>query len=87
MESQSLQILGQSPGLSLGRLLVLTGALLLVAGGLVLLANRLGLSLGHLPGDIAIRGKHFSFYAPIATCLILSVLLSLLMWLVNHFRR
>jgi len=73
----------QSPG----RLLILTGALLLVAGGLVLLVNRLGLPLGRLPGDVAIRGKHFAFYAPIASCLILSVLLSLLIWLINHFRR
>jgi hypothetical protein len=79
MESQSMQ----SPG----RLLILTGALLLVAGGLVLLVNRLGLPLGRLPGDVAIRGKHFAFYAPIASCLILSVLLSLLIWLINHFRR
>jgi ribose/xylose/arabinose/galactoside ABC-type transport system permease subunit len=79
MESQSVQ--------TLGRLLILTGALLLLAGGLVLLANRIGLPLGRLPGDVAIRGKHFAFYAPIATCLLISVLLTLLMWLVNHFRR
>ena len=72
---------------TLGRLLILTGALLLLAGGLVLLANRIGLPLGRLPGDVAIRGKHFAFYAPIATCLLISVLLTLLMWLVNHFRR
>jgi hypothetical protein len=71
----------------LGRMLIALGALLLVAGGLILLAGRLGLPLGRLPGDIAVRGKHVTFYAPIATCLLLSILLSLLFWLLNHFRR
>jgi hypothetical protein len=71
----------------LGRMLIALGALLLVAGCLILLASRLGLPLGRLPGDIAVRGKHVTFYAPIATCLLLSILLSLLFWLVNHFRR
>jgi hypothetical protein len=63
------------------------GILLVVSGGPLLLAGRLGLPLGRLPGDIAVRGKHVSFYAPIATCLVLSILLSLLLWLLNHLRR
>jgi hypothetical protein len=71
----------------LGRLLIALGILVVVAGGLVLLAARLGLPLGRLPGDIAVRGKHVSFYAPIATCLLLSILLSLVLWLLNHLRR
>jgi hypothetical protein len=70
-----------------GRLLVGLGVLLLIAGGLVMLAGRVGLPLGKLPGDIAVRGKNFTFYAPIATCVVISILLSLVMWLVNHFRR
>jgi len=72
---------------SLGRILISLGALLLVGGGILLFADQLGLPLGRLPGDIAVRGKNVSFYAPIATCLVLSVLLSLISWLVNHFRR
>ena len=71
----------------LGRLLIAVGILLVLAGGLLLLAGRMGLPLGRLPGDIAVRGKHVTFYAPIATCLLLSVVLSLLLWLVNHLRR
>jgi hypothetical protein len=63
----------------LGRLLIAPGILLVAAGGFVLLAGRLGLQLGKLPGDIALRGKHVSFYAPIATCLLLSILLSLVL--------
>ncbi len=70
-----------------GRVLIGLGVLLLIAGGLVLLAGRVGLPLGRLPGDIAVRGKNYTFYAPIATCVMISILLSLVMWLVNHFRR
>jgi hypothetical protein len=72
---------------ALGRLLLGLGLLIAVAGVVLLLAGRAGVPLGRLPGDIAIRGRHGSFYAPIATCLLISVVLSLLMWLLNHFRR
>lgn len=71
----------------LGRLLVGLGALLLIAGGVVLLAGRMGLPLGRLPGDIAVRGRNVTFYAPIATCIVISILLSLVIWLFSHFRR
>ncbi|MFC5863777.1 DUF2905 domain-containing protein [Acidicapsa dinghuensis] len=70
-----------------GRLLAGLGLLLLVAGGLIMLAGRAGLPLGRLPGDIAIRGKNATFYAPIVTCIVISILLSLVVWIVNHFRR
>jgi len=72
---------------SVGRMLIALGFLLFVAGGVILLAGRIGFPLGRLPGDIAVRGKHVTFYAPIATCLLLSILLSLILWLINHFRR
>jgi hypothetical protein len=42
------------------------------------------LGLGRLPGDIYVRGEHGSFYFPIATCLLLSAALSLVIWLVNR---
>jgi hypothetical protein len=51
---------------------------------LVTLGERLPLRLGRLPGDIYLRGRHTSFYFPLVTCLILSAILSLAMWL---FRR
>ncbi len=70
-----------------GRTMVVIGALLLVGGAILLLASRMGLPLGRLPGDVAFRGKHFAVYAPIATCLVLSLLLSLLLWLASHLRR
>jgi hypothetical protein len=43
--------------------------------------------LGRLPGDIVHRGGNTTFYFPIVTCLLLSVALSLLFWLISHFRR
>jgi hypothetical protein len=71
------------PIVRIGLILIALGILFLIAAGL----GRLGLPLGRLPGDIAVRGKHFAFYAPVATCVVLSILVSLLFWLINHFRR
>ena len=66
----------------LGRLLILFGAILLVAGLLLTAAGRLG--LGKLPGDFVYRRGNFSFYFPMMTSILLSIVLSLLLWL---FRR
>jgi hypothetical protein len=71
----------------MGRLLILCGLLLVLLGICVLAAGRLHLPLGRLPGDFAWRGKNSSFYFPLATCLLLSVLLSLLFYLFGLFRR
>jgi hypothetical protein len=71
----------------LGKSLLILGAILMAAGGLLIWRGRLPLRLGHLPGDIAYTSKHGSFYFPIVTCLLLSALLSLVMWLASQFRR
>jgi hypothetical protein len=71
----------------LGRLLIMVGLLIVVVGALVLLAGKLGLPLGHLPGDFAWRGKNSSFYFPLATCLLLSALVSLLFYILGRMRR
>lgn len=71
----------------LGRVLIGIGLLLLVAGGLVLLLGRAGVPLGRLPGDIAYRGKHVSVFVPIGTCILLSVAVSLIFYLLSHLRR
>jgi len=65
-------------------MLIGLGVLLIVIGLLVTLGERLPLRLGRLPGDIVIRGKNSAFYFPIVTCLLISVALSLLMWLLNR---
>jgi hypothetical protein len=67
----------------LGRLLVIGGILLAVLGVVVLLAGRVPL-LGRLPGDIVYRKGGTTFYFPVVTCLLLSLILSLL---VSLFRR
>jgi hypothetical protein len=71
----------------LGRLLVGLGLVLLVAGGLLLLLGRTGLPLGRLPGDVSYRSKNFSVYFPLGTSIFLSVLLSLVFYLLSRFRR
>ena len=72
----------------MGRTLIILGlvlGLLLVAVGiLVTLGARLPIKLGRLPGDVVIRGKNGVFYFPIVTCIIVSAVLSLVMWLISR---
>lgn len=75
------------PFRELGRSFVFFGALLILIGILLYFGNKLPFHLGRLPGDIVHRGEHTTFYFPIVTCLLLSVALSLLFWLISHFRR
>ncbi len=63
------------------------GVLLIVAGVLVLVLGRVRIPIGRLPGDIAYRGKNFSFYLPVATSLLLSIVVSLVFYLISRFRR
>ena len=67
-----------------GRSLILIGLILVVVGALITLGDRLPIKLGRIPGDIVIRGKNGAFYFPIVTCLLVSVVLSLVMWLVGR---
>jgi len=67
--------------MSIGRLLITLGLIVLILGVIVSLGERLPLRLGRLPGDIVIRGKNSVFYFPLVTCLLLSVVLSFIMWL------
>ena len=67
----------------LGKTLILFGGLMLLVGVLLTLNGKVPW-LGHLPGDIFIRRGHFSFYFPLATCLLVSALLSLLFFLLRR---
>jgi Protein of unknown function (DUF2905) len=71
----------------LGRLLLVVGVVLVGAGALLFFGARLPFRLGRLPGDISYQGRHGSFYFPIVTCILLSVGFTLIMWIVNSFRR
>ncbi len=70
--------------MSLGRMLIAAGLLLAALGALISIGQRLPIRLGRLPGDIVIRGKHSLFYFPLVTCLLISVVLSLVLWLFNR---
>lgn len=71
----------------LGRTLIILGLLLLVAGALVLGLNRLHLPLGRLPGDLNWRGRNWSVSFPLVTSILISVVLSLLLWILGRIRR
>ena len=68
----------------MGRLLIGLGILLVIAGLVVVLGERAGIHFGRLPGDIRIQGRRTAFYFPIVTCLLISVVLSLIMWFFNR---
>jgi hypothetical protein len=69
----------------LGKLLLVAGILIAAFGLVLLLAGRFNLSwLGHLPGDFSFRGKNFSFYFPLATSLLVSIILSVIIWLISR---
>jgi hypothetical protein len=77
--------------LQFGKLLVFGGIALIVIGGLLMLGSKFsffGLGrLGRLPGDIAYRGKTVSFYFPLATCILLSAAVTLILWLLSLLGR
>ena len=71
--------------MSVGRWIVAFGLILIVVGAIIMVAERFSFfRLGRLPGDFVYRGKNAVFYFPLATCILLSVLLTLLLSL---FRR
>ncbi len=71
----------------IGKILVFTGLLLVAAGVIIwLLSGRLGW-FGHLPGDIRIRKENFSFFFPVTSMLLVSVVLSFLLWLLGKLFR
>lgn len=71
----------------LGRTLLILAAILAAIGATLYFSGRLPFRLGRLPGDIIHRGEQTTFYFPLVTCLIVSVALSLALWLISHFRR
>jgi Protein of unknown function (DUF2905) len=71
----------------LGRMLVFLGGLLLILGLILILAGKVNLPIGRLPGDIVYRGKNTTFYFPFATSIVLSVILSIVLYVVNRLRR
>jgi len=71
----------------LGKLLVLLGGTIVVVGLALVLIGRTNLPIGRLPGDIVYRGKNTTFYFPLASSIVVSVVLSILLYVVGRIRR
>ncbi|MCS7192974.1 MAG: DUF2905 domain-containing protein [Armatimonadetes bacterium] len=71
----------------IGKLLLVFGFFLILFGGVLIFASKLGLSWKPLPGDIVIKRDNFTFVAPIATSLLVSLVLTILFWLLSMLRR
>ena len=71
--------------LNAARLFIILGLLMLVIGGLIYLASRLGIPLGHLPGDIHIQTQNLTCFIPLASMIIISVILTILLNVVIRF--
>jgi ribose/xylose/arabinose/galactoside ABC-type transport system permease subunit len=68
----------------MGRTIIALGIMLVLVGLAVELGPRLPFRIGRLPGDIYIHGKNTTFYFPIVTCILVSVVLTLVMWFFNR---
>jgi hypothetical protein len=71
----------------MGRLLLILGIALVVIGGIIMLLGRTGVPLGRLPGDILYRGKNTTFYFPLASSILISVVLSIILFLIGRMKR
>ena len=71
----------------IGRTLLIFGGILVLVGAFFYFGGKLPFRLGKLPGDISYKSDHTSFYFPIVTCLIVSVVLSILFWIFSNLKR
>jgi hypothetical protein len=70
-----------------GKLLLVLGVIIAVVGLTLILLGRTNLPLGRLPGDIVYRGKNTTFYFPLSTSIILSVVVSVLLYVIGRMRK
>ena len=71
----------------IGRTLLIFGGILILVGAFFYFGGKLPFRLGKLPGDISYKSEHTAFYFPVVTCLVLSLALSAILWLIKHFHR
>ena len=71
----------------LGKMLLVLGGMLVIAGLVLVLLGRTNLPLGRLPGDFLYRGKSTAFYFPLATSILISVVLSIVMYFVSRIKK
>lgn len=72
---------------NLGKWIVFTGLFLVAVGAIVWAVAKLGLPLGQLPGDVHVKGDRSSFYFPIVTCIVVSVVLTILLNIIGRLMR
>ncbi len=71
----------------IGKMMVALGLVIVVIGAVFMLFGRTNLPIGRLPGDILYRGKHTTFYFPLATSILVSIVLSLVLYVIARIRR
>jgi len=71
----------------LGKFLIFAGVILIFVGAALMVFGKAGIPLGKLPGDIVYRGKNSTVYFPLATSIVLSVALTLVMWVLGKWRK
>lgn len=71
----------------IGKSIIFFGIIIVIIGIILLFSERLPFNLGRLPGDIAVKKENFSFYFPITTSILISIVLSLIFYLFNKFFR
>jgi uncharacterized membrane protein len=72
---------------SLGRMLIAAGCLLILVGLVLVVAGRFSLPFGRLPGDISFRGRNWQVFIPLGTSIVISIVLSLVLYLLSRLRR
>lgn len=73
------------PEIYIGKFLIIVGILIILIGALLLLAGKIPY-IGRLPGDIVIQKKNFTFYFPLATSILLSILITFILWVLSRFK-
>lgn len=69
----------------IGKWLLAAGLVMVLLGAIVILLGRIGLF--KLPGDLEFGSRNWRLYVPIASCILISIILTLILWLINYFRR
>lgn len=75
------------PTRELGKGLLILGLVIAAVGVFLLAGAKLPFRLGRLPGDISYHGRHTSFYFPIVTCIVISIVLTVIFWIFGGMRR
>ncbi len=75
------------PARELGKGLLIFGLVIAGVGVFLLAGAKLPFRLGRLPGDVSYHGRHASFYLPMVTCIVISMALTLIIWIVGAMRR